>query len=264
MPVALSLPAQPRAGRWKARGLVTWVLALAVLFGAWQGALSTGLMAPELLPPVGAVLATAGELLIKPSFLAHASTTLLEVAVAFVIAVPLGLLLGIAIAESRYWSAVLKPVVFLVFSIPKTIFLPMFILAFGINFSQKVGFGVFSTIFIVLISAFSALDSVKADHLRVARIYGATARQVAWRVYLPSMAPVLLEAVRLAMMFNLTGILLAEMYASRNGLGQLVSNWGENFMLRELLAGILIISAAAILFNEAVRWLETRCEHWRA
>lgn len=246
------------------RGLTGWVVMLGLLLGAWQGSLWTGIMAPELLPPVGEVLATAGALLARPSFHAHAATTLAEVAVAFVIAVPLGLVAGIAIAESRYWSAVLKPVVFLVFSIPKTVFLPMFILAFGINFAQKVGFGVFSTVFIVLISAFSALDSVKAEHLRVARIYGATPRQIAWRVYLPSMAPVLLEAVRLAMMFNLTGILLAEMYAARSGLGQLVSGWGENFQLAELLAGILIISVAAILFNEAVRWLETRCEHWRA
>ena len=66
------------------------------------------------------------------------------------------------------------------------------------------------------------------------------------------------------LIFNLTGILLAEMYASRAGLGQLISSWGENFMLRELLAGILLISAVAILFNETVRWLEARLEHWRA
>ncbi|WP_159351261.1 ABC transporter permease [Roseomonas harenae] len=252
-----------KSGR-SGHGLLTWLLGLLVLFGAWQAAYVGELLDPMLLPSVPEVLATAAELIRQPAFLGHAGVTLLEVAAAFAIAVPTGIILGIAIAESPYWSAVLKPVVFLVFSIPKTIFLPMFILAFGINFSQKVGFGVFSTIFIVLISAFSALESVKSEHVRVARAYGATLRQIAFRVYLPSMAPILLEAVRLAMIFNLTGILLAEMYGSRAGLGQLVSNWGENFMLRELLAGILIISAGAILFNEAVRWFETRCEHWRA
>lgn len=243
--------------------LLPWAVGLAALFGSWQAALSFGLMPPELLPPVADVLATAYDLVRRPSFATHVGVTLAEVSVAFLIAVPLGVLLGVAIAESRYWSEVLKPIIFIVFSIPKTIFLPMFILAFGINFGQKVGFGVFSTIFIVLISSFSALESVKSDHVRVARAYGATRSQIAWRVYLPSMAPILLEAVRLAMIFNLTGILLAEMYASRAGLGQLIANWGENFMLKELLAGILLISAAAILFNEAVRWFEQRCEHWR-
>lgn len=243
--------------------LLLWGGALAVLFGVWQGVLVFGLMDPALLPPVADVLVTAVDLLGRASFLAHVGVTLAEVAVAFLIAVPLGVALGVAIAESRYWSEVLKPLIFLVFSIPKTIFLPLFILAFGINFAQKVGFGVFSTIFIVLINAFAALDSVRSDHVRVARAYGARRDQLVWRVYLPSMAPILLESVRLAMIFNLTGILLAEMYASRAGLGQLITGWGENYMLRELLAGILLISAAAILFNETVRWFETKCEHWR-
>ena len=246
-----------------ASGLVVWVGGVGALFTSWQAVLSLGLTPPELLPPISDVLATAAELVGRSDFQRHVSVTVAEVMVAFIIAVPLGLVLGIGISESRYWSEVLKPVVFLVFSIPKTIFLPMFILAFGINFGQKVGFGVFSTIFIVLISTFSALESVKSDHVRIARAYGATPMQIAWRVYLPAMAPVLLEAVRLAMIFNLTGILLAEMYASRAGLGQLIANWGENFMLRELLAGILLIATAAIVFNETVRWFEAKCEHWR-
>ncbi|SMF36389.1 NitT/TauT family transport system permease protein [Tistlia consotensis] len=247
-----------RAGGW-----AVWLGALAVLFGTWQAALSLGLLSPMLLPPASAVLATAWDLVRRPDFLGDVGVTLAEVAVAFLVAVPLGIALGVAISESDYWSRVLRPIVFLVFSIPKTIFLPMFILAFGITFAQKVGFGVFSTVFIVLISTFSALESVKGDHVRVARAYGATRRQIALRVYLPSMAPVLLEAVRLAMIFNVTGILLAEMYAARAGLGQAVATWGQNYMLRELLAGILLIAAAAILFTEAVRWLEARCEHWR-
>lgn len=245
-------------------GLLSWIGLIGAVAAAWQASLWFGVMTPELLPPIGEVLATAFSLLGRPAFLASVGVTLAEVLVAFVIAVPLGVALGFAISESRYWSAILKPIVFLVFSIPKTIFLPMFILAFGINFGQKVGFGVFSTIFIVLISSFSALDSVKSDHVRVARAYGASPWQIAWRVYMPAMAPILLEAVRLAMIFNLTGILLAEMYASRAGLGQLIASWGENYMLKELLAGILLIAAAAILFNEAVRWFEARCEHWRS
>ena len=145
---------------------------------------------------------------------------------AFLIAVPLGAVLGILIAESRFASTVFKPLVFFIFSIPKSIFLPIFILVFGIAFWQKVAFGIFSTIFIVMMTAFAAIESVRADHLRVARSYGATTFQTVTRVYLPSMTPVLLEAVRLAMIFNFTGILLAEMYASREGLGNVIGAWG--------------------------------------
>ena len=43
----------------------------------------------------------------------------------------------------------------------------------------------------------------------------------------------------------------------------MIANWGENFMLIELGAGILIISVATILFNETIQWFEMKFEHWR-
>ena len=145
----------------------------------------------------------------------------------------------------------------------KSIFLPMFILVFGVGFAQKVGFGFFSTIFIVIMSTTTAVESVKVEHLTVARSYGATPMQTAFRVYLPSMLPVLLEALRISMIFNLTGVILAEMYASRDGIGHQIATWGENFQMKQLLAGVLMIAVIAIAFNELVRWVETRCSHWR-
>jgi NitT/TauT family transport system permease protein len=172
-------------------------------------------------------------------------------------------MIGFLIAENRYASDVAKPLLFFAFSIPKSIFLPMFILVFGVGFSQKVGFGFFSTIFILIMSTMTAVESVKVEHLKVARSYGATPPQIAVRVYLPSMLPVLLEALRISMIFNLTGVILAEMYASRDGIGHQISNWGENFQMKQLLAGVVMIAAIAMTFNEAVRWVEARCSHWR-
>ena len=53
---------------------------------------------------------------------------------------------------------------------------------------------------------------------------------------LVSMLPILLEALRIAMIFNFTGVMIAEMYASRTGIGHLIANWGENFQMRQLFA----------------------------
>ena len=123
------------------------------------------------------------------------AVTATEVLTAFVLAVPFGCLLGYLIAEYRYFAEVMKPLLFFAFSIPKSIFLPMFILVFGVGFAEKVGFGFFSTIFIVIMSTTTAVESVKVDYLTVARSYGATPAQTAFRVYLPSMLPVLLGSV---------------------------------------------------------------------
>ena len=68
------------------------------------------------------------------------AVTAAEVIVAFVIAVPLGAAIGVLIAENDYFADIFKPLLFYVFSMPKSIFLPMFILVFGIGFQQKVAY----------------------------------------------------------------------------------------------------------------------------
>ena len=67
------------------------------------------------------------------------------------------------------------------------------------------------------------------------------------------MLPVLLETLRISMIFNFTGVMIAEMYASRTGIGHLIANWGENFQMRQLFAGVILLARVAILFNESVR-----------
>jgi ABC-type nitrate/sulfonate/bicarbonate transport system permease component len=241
-------------------GRVAIILAI---FPLWELMSRTGLVNPRLLPSASETLATLFDLLQRTSIRGDLAATALEVMTAFVLAVPTGCLIGFLIAENRYFADVAKPLLFFAFSIPKSIFLPMFILVFGVGFAEKVGFGFFSTIFIVVMSTTTAVESVKLEYLTVARSYGATSMQTALRVYLPSMLPVLLEALRISMIFNLTGVILAEMYASRDGIGHQIASWGENFQMKQLLAGVVMVAVIAIAFNETIRWVEARCSHWR-
>jgi len=134
------------------------------------------------------------------------AVTASEVLTAFILAVPVGALIGFAIAENRYFAEVAKPLLFFAFSIRNRSFLPMFILVFA-SASRKGRLGFFSP------SSSSYVDDDgggvrqgRASHR--ARSYGATPLQTAFRVYLPSMLPVLLEALRISMIFNLTGSFL--------------------------------------------------------
>jgi NitT/TauT family transport system permease protein len=242
---------------------LTRLALLALVMAAWEILPRSGIVNPLLLPPLSLVLQTLVDLLGRPAVHEAVAVTAAEVIVAFIIAVPLGAAAGIAIAENDYVGEIFKPVLFYVFSIPKSIFLPMFILMLGIGFQQKVAYAAFTTAFVVLMSATAAVESVRQDHIMVARSYGATQMQILLRVYVPSMMPVLLETLRISMIFNFTGVMIAEMYASRTGIGHLISNWGENFQMPQLFAGVIVLAAVAIAFNEAVRALEARCSTWR-
>ena len=237
---------------------------VAALFLLWEVASRTLARSnPRLLPPASDVFATLWDLLQRPRIHSDIAVTLLEVVVSFAISVPVGVILGIVIAESRFLSAVFKPLLFFLFSIPKSLFLPLFILAFGISFTQKVAFGFVSSFLTMVICTAAAVELIRADHVMIARSFGATRSQIVRRVYLPSMLPLLIEALRISMIFTFTGVVLAEMYASRHGIGYQISNWGETYQVRPLLAGVLLVSAMAVLFNEAIRWVERKYGHWR-
>jgi NitT/TauT family transport system permease protein len=247
----------------RAQIILTRLALLALVLAAWEWLPRQGVINPLLLPPLGDVLTMLVDLIARPQVHEALQITAAEVLVAFAIAVPLGAVIGVLIAENEYAGEIFKPILFYVFSVPKSIFLPMFILVFGIGFQQKVAYAAFTTTFVVLMSATAAVESVKAEHILVARSYGATRAQILRRVYLPSMLPMLLETVRIAMIFNFTGVMIAEMYASRTGVGHLIASWGENFQMRQLFAGVILLATMAILFNEAVRFLEGRCSTWR-
>ena len=122
------------------------------VFALWEALARTGAVNPRLLPSASDTLAMLGELLARAGVRHDILVTASEVVTAFIVAVPVGALIGFLIAENRYFAEVVKPLLFFAFSIPKSIFLPMFILVFGVGFSEKVGFGFFSTIFIVVMS----------------------------------------------------------------------------------------------------------------
>lgn len=236
---------------------------LAALLG-WEAAVRTGVIDARLLPPCSEVLTRLLAIVQDPQVLGHVGVTAGQVLVSFLIVAPLGIGLGLLLGENDYLGRAFKPFFFFMASVPKSVFLPLFILALGIGFAQKVAFGVFQAIFVLVISAIAAADSVPADLVKMGRAFGASRRQQYLLIYLPAMLPVIVEGLRLGMIFSITGVLFAEMYVSRSGLGYLIASWGARYELANLLAGIVLAALLSILINEGLRSIERRLGTWRA
>ena len=238
--------------------------ALAALFlGAWQGASASGLADPDLLPPFSQVAATAARLLLDPLFLANAGDTLLRVVTAFLIGAPLAVSFGLFVAERSRLEGLVSPVFHFIMAVPQSIFLPIFIFLFGIGFGQKVIYGITHILFVVTVTSIAAAKQVPASYVVAARSFGWGEADIYRRVYLPAMAPVIATGLRLGLIFNIIGVLLAEMYASRSGLGVLIFRWGESADSRKTMAAIFIVSCTTILANEMMRLFERRVAGWR-
>ena len=237
--------------------------AILALFALWEGLARLGLVDPSLAPAPSVVAAALVRLAGRPEVLASLGVTAWEVAAAFLLATPLGLGLGFLLAEVPALGALFRPLVNFLFGVPKSIFLPVFLLVFGVSIPQKIAFGVFTTIFVLIVGGIAAVQSVPTELITVSRAYGASRAQIAREIYLPAMAPILLESARLGMVFNITAVLLCEIYGARDGIGYRIASWGENLQMPQLYAALVIVAAAAVAVNEALRAVESRLGAWR-
>jgi len=230
----------------------------AVLLGGWELAARLAVVAAELLPPLSTVCAILWRFLHDPAFISDLELTASEVGIAFLIAAPLAISTGFLLGERLHLAEAFNPVVHFILAVPQSIFLPVFILAFGIGFLEKVLFGVTHAYFVIVVNSFAAVRSIPRPLVAAARVFGATRAQIYTRIYLPAMLPLILTGLRLGMILCIIGVLLAEMYASRRGIGRLIFTWGEGYQIPELLAGIVLVSVLTIAVNETMRLAELR------
>jgi NitT/TauT family transport system permease protein len=233
------------------------------LFALWEALVRAGRLDASLAPAPSTVVASLIRLAGRPEVRASLGVTAWEVLAAFLVALPVGLLLGFLLAEVPLLGSLFRPLVNFLFGVPKSIFLPVFILVFGVSIPQKIAFGVFTTVFVLITGGIAAVQSVPGELITVSRVYGASRGQIIREIYLPAMAPILLESARLAMVFNITAVLLCEIYGARDGIGYRIAAWGENLQMPQLYAALVIVAAAAVAVNEALRAVESRLGAWR-
>src|SRR5260370_10046258 len=156
------------------------------LFALWETLVRAGGLAASLAPAPSTVVESLIRLAGRPEVLASLWVTVWEVLAAFVVALPIGLLLGFVLAEVPVLGALFRPLVNFLFGVPKSIFLPVFILVFGVSIPQKIAFGVFTTVFVLIMGGIAAVPSLPRELLTVSRVFRPTPARIIPRLSLPS------------------------------------------------------------------------------
>jgi ABC-type nitrate/sulfonate/bicarbonate transport system permease component len=218
--------------------------------GVWEVLSRFEFVSPDLLPPLSVVLVTLWQLLHDPHFLTDIRVTLVEVIASFVIVAPISIIVGFFLAETPALARLVNPVFHALMAIPKSIFLPIFILALGIGFTQKIVFGAVLAFFVIVVYAEAAVASIPSGYVALGRAIGASRVQIYTRIYLPAMLPLIIAGLRIGFIFVVTGVLLAEMYSASVGLGREIVHWGEYYEISKLLAAVLLIMMTCVVINQ--------------
>ena len=148
--------------------------------------------------------------------------TTIETLVAFLISIPLGIVLAALIVYSTLAQQALYPNIVFFQLIPKIALAPLFIVWLGIGPSARITFSVFICFFPILIATAAGLRSVETNMLRLCRSLRMSEWQILIRVRFPTSAPYMFSGMKVSVTLAIIGVVVGEFIASEQGLGYLI------------------------------------------
>jgi ABC-type nitrate/sulfonate/bicarbonate transport system permease component len=231
---------------------------IAIAGAAWYWSTASGSVSKLFLPEPASVWLAFSRLVTTGQFWSAVKVTLTTITQAYVIALVAGILAGYLVSRSRFVIDVLEPIIASLFTIPITLFFPMFILFFGIGTGSKIAYGAAYAFFPIALNTIAAFANVEPDFLRAARAMGATRWDTVRHVLIPSALPVLLNAMRIAFFICFASVLGGETLSSVAGVGRNIALAAELMEPARMYAWIAFVLLTAITLNLLVSGFERR------
>jgi NitT/TauT family transport system permease protein len=193
----------------------------------------------------------------------HLGTTLIETVLAFVIGTVLGLACGLWLALAPMASLILDPYIKAANSMPRVILAPIFALWFGLGIWSKVALAVTLVFFIVFFNVYQGVREVSPVILANAKMLGANQRQLLLTVYLPSATSWVFSSLHTSVGLAFVGAVVGEYLGSARGVGYLILQAEGTFDVNTVFAGIVVLTACALVLDGLVGMTEKRLMKWQ-
>jgi ABC-type nitrate/sulfonate/bicarbonate transport system permease component len=236
-----------------------WAVLLLLLL--WQ--LAALLVDDPILPPPLEVLMVFGQEMTKDlgwHFLASLWRVTASMLLSVLVAAPAGLLLG----QSKQLNEFFSPLIYLVYPIPKVVFVPVVLLFLGINDLSKIVIIFLILFFQILVVVRDRAASITPELVYSVRSLGAGRRGLFRFVYLPASIPAILTGLRQSIGTAVAVLYIVELIATQRGLGYYIYFYGSTvFDYPKMYAGVMAMSLLGLGMYYAVDLLHRKAAPWQ-
>jgi len=176
----------------------------------------------------------------------------------FIPAVIIGLLMGL----SPTLRAFLNPLVSVTYPIPKIAILPLLLLIFGLGEMSKIVVLAIGIFFLGLINTLQGVLQIPQIYFEVGHVYRVGWWRQFFLIVLPGAFPSIFTGLRLGVGYGLVLIVAAEFVGAKTGIGYLIWQSWEAFLVEDMYVGLILISLLGYLFNIFLERLEARFVPW--
>lgn len=235
----------------------------------WQMLVVSGVVSTRYLAPPTQVLATFFDKMTNPnpdgSTLPYNTLVSLQVSLSgFLIAVFIGVPLGLLMGWYRGIDKFMRPVFELLRPIPPVAWIPLTIIWLGIGLWAKAFIIFFSAFVPCVINSYTGIRMTNQTFINVAKTCGASNFCMFTRVGVPSSLPMVFAGIRVALSNSWTTLVAAEMLAANAGLGYMIL-MGRQFVRPDIIIlGMVVIGVIGGILTYILACVENRLVGWRA
>lgn len=238
-------------------------IALAVVFfGLWQWAASIRLIDPFITSDPLAMVKKFISMVEGGTLGHHTFVTVAETLAGFF----LGTAIGIAVAAILWWwdflSEVAEPYIVVLNATPKIALGPVFIVWLGASVNAVIALAVSISLFVAILSVFSAFRQVDREKIMLMKALGATKWQQFSKVVFPSAVPAIVSTLKVNIGLSLIGTIVGEFLAANAGIGSLIV-YGQNiFDMSLVMTCLVLLTGIAGVMYYAIVLVEKQFGRW--
>ena len=174
-----------------------------------------------------------------------------------------GITFGVAMATFDVVHDIFDPWVSAIYSTPVIALAPLFIVIFGIGIASKIAVVFLLAVFPLVINTASGIRTTDRNLIEGAYSFGATRFQIFSKVMLPSAVPFIVTGLRLAVGRGLIGVVVAEFFGSREGVGHMIFSASQRFNTALVWGGVFLLAAAGTTLIKLMYRFERWIAPWR-
>ena len=215
-----------------------------------------------MLPPFSDVLAAAFELVQTPSWQSATVTTLRAFATGMVLAIAVGIPLGVLMGRSKIADDLLGMWVNIFSSAPLSAIVPVLMILFGFGEKTIVAAVFLFAIWIIVLDTRAGVRHISPSLIEMARSYGASRRVLYAKIILWAALPEILAGIRLGLIRGVKGVVIGQLLVAIVGYGALFETFSRNFRMAEFWALTIILFAFALVISGLIERAEAKVEYY--
>ncbi|MGH2512973.1 MAG: ABC transporter permease, partial [Candidatus Limnocylindrales bacterium] len=166
---------------------------LAIVLGLWQ---AFGPIQP-LFASYPTAIASAAVTVFIPDLLPSWGSTLVGYGLGLLVAIPVGIAIGVAMGRSRLIDLIMSPYVNALYVTPRIALIPVLVLWFGLDLKLRLSIVILSAIFPIIVNTYIGMKQVDRALLDVGRVFTANGRQRLFTIILPGSLPYIFAGLRI-------------------------------------------------------------------